>query len=89
MLANSSALPFSALCFLNAAYTHQAYPLVYRNVRELRLPAVPDAVQTSLKGAYWPTRCATMAHFLRCRKKVKMWRTSSGCTSAPRSIRIV
>jgi hypothetical protein len=52
MLANSSALPFSGLCFLNAAYTHQAYPLVYRNVRELRLPAVPDAVQTSLKGAH-------------------------------------
>ncbi|MGA2859323.1 MAG: hypothetical protein ABSE40_20845 [Candidatus Sulfotelmatobacter sp.] len=37
---------------LERAYTNQAYPLVYRNVRQLGLPAVPDAVQTSLKGVY-------------------------------------
>jgi len=37
---------------LERAYDHQVYPLVYRNLRQLGFPAVPDTVQTSLKGAY-------------------------------------
>jgi hypothetical protein len=37
---------------LEHAYSHQVYPLVYRNLRALAFPAVPDAVQAELKGAY-------------------------------------
>ena len=37
---------------LERAYTHQVYPLVYRNLRELGFPSVPDAVQAELKGAF-------------------------------------
>ena len=37
---------------LERAYTHQVYPLVYRNLRALGFPGVPDAVQAELKGAF-------------------------------------
>ena len=37
---------------LDRAYAHQVYPLVYRNLRQLGFSAVPDVVQTELKGAY-------------------------------------
>jgi hypothetical protein len=37
---------------LERAYTHQVYPLLYRNLRELGFPGVPDAVQAELKGAF-------------------------------------
>ena len=37
---------------LERAYTHQIYPLLYRNLRQLGFPNVPDEVQVELKGAY-------------------------------------
>ena len=37
---------------LERAYAHQVYPLLYRNLRELGFPGVPDAVQAELKGAF-------------------------------------
>jgi hypothetical protein len=37
---------------LERAYSHQVYPLLYRNLRVLGFPAVPDAIQAKLKGAY-------------------------------------
>lgn len=37
---------------LERAHSHQVYPLVYRNLRELGFPGVPVAVQAALKGAY-------------------------------------
>ena len=37
---------------LERAYTHGVYPLLYRNLRDLGFPSVPDAVQAELKGAF-------------------------------------
>jgi len=37
---------------LERAYSHQVYPLLYRNLRDLGFPGVPDAVQAELKGAF-------------------------------------
>ena len=37
---------------LERAYAHQVYPLLYRNLRELGFPGVPQPVQAELKGAY-------------------------------------
>jgi hypothetical protein len=37
---------------LERAYSHQVYPLLYRSLRELGFPGVPETVQTELKGAY-------------------------------------
>jgi len=37
---------------LERAHTHQVYPLLYRNLRALGFPCVPDAVQAELKGAF-------------------------------------
>jgi hypothetical protein len=37
---------------LERAYTHQVYPLLYRSLRELGFPNVPEAVQAELKGAF-------------------------------------
>ena len=37
---------------LERSYAHQVYPLVYRNLRQLGFPGIPDAVQASLKGTY-------------------------------------
>lgn len=37
---------------LEPAYSHQVYPLLYRNLLELGFPGVPQAVQTELKSAY-------------------------------------
>jgi hypothetical protein len=37
---------------LERSYAHQVYPLVYRNLRQLGFPGVPDEVQASLKGTY-------------------------------------
>ena len=44
---------------LDRAYAHQVYPLVYRNLRQLGFPAVPEVVQTSSKPLIWRTRSAT------------------------------
>lgn len=37
---------------LERAYSHQVYPLIHRNLRALKSPAVPEAVQAELKGAF-------------------------------------
>jgi hypothetical protein len=37
---------------LERAYSHQVYPLVYRNLLDLGFPGVPEEVQAELKGAY-------------------------------------
>jgi putative nucleotidyltransferase-like protein len=46
------ALPLHWHLVLERAYTHEVYPLLYRNLRELGFPGVPNAVQAELKGAY-------------------------------------
>jgi hypothetical protein len=46
------ATPLRWPLLLERAYSHQVYPLVYRNLRELGFPGVPEAVQTELKSAY-------------------------------------
>ncbi len=35
---------------LDRARAHQVYPLLYRNLRQLGFPSVPDAIQSGLKG---------------------------------------
>ena len=37
---------------MERAYSHQVYPLVYRNLLDLGFPGVPEAVQSELKGLY-------------------------------------
>jgi hypothetical protein len=37
---------------LERAYSHQVYPLVYRNLREVGFSGVPEEVQAELKRAY-------------------------------------
>ena len=37
---------------LERAYSHQVYPLVYRNLLDLGFSGVPEAVQSELKGQY-------------------------------------
>jgi hypothetical protein len=37
---------------LERAYSHQVYPLVYRNLLEFGFPGVPEEVRAELKGAY-------------------------------------
>lgn len=37
---------------LERAYTHQVYPLLYRNLRDLGFPGIPEQVRTELKGLY-------------------------------------
>jgi hypothetical protein len=37
---------------LERARSHQFYPLLYRNLRDLGFPGVPEPVQTELKGLY-------------------------------------
>jgi hypothetical protein len=46
------ATPLQWPLILERAYSHQVYPLLYRNLRALAFPAVPDAVQAKLRGAY-------------------------------------
>jgi len=43
---------------LERAHAHQVYPLLYRNLRELGFPGVPDLVQAQLK-------CSVLANALR------------------------
>src|ERR1035441_7453542 len=51
------AAPVQWPLLLERAYTHQVYPLVYRNLRQLGFPAVPDAVAAELKvGFFAPAR---------------------------------
>lgn len=44
--------PLQWSLLLERAYTHDVYPLVYRNLRQLDFSAVPQMVQTELKRAY-------------------------------------
>ena len=37
---------------LERAYSHQVYPLLYRNLRDLGFPGVPDPIEAELKSAY-------------------------------------
>lgn len=46
----STPLQWSLL--LERAYAHQVYPLIYRNLHQLGSSAVPEAVESELKGAY-------------------------------------
>jgi hypothetical protein len=44
--------PLQWALILERAYSHQVYPLLYRNLLELGFPGVPHEVQTELKSAY-------------------------------------
>jgi len=46
------ATPLQWPLVLERARTHQVYPLLYRNLRDLGFPGVPEAVQAELKGLY-------------------------------------
>jgi hypothetical protein len=46
------ATPLQWPLLLERAYSHQIYPLVYRNLREVDFSGVPEAVQVELKGQY-------------------------------------
>jgi len=46
------ATPLQWPLILERAYSHQVYPLLYRNLLELGFPGVPHEVQTELKSAY-------------------------------------
>jgi hypothetical protein len=37
---------------LERAYSHQVYPLLYRNLRDLDFPGVPNPIEAELKSAY-------------------------------------
>ncbi len=44
------ATPLQWPLIMKRAYSHQVYPLLYRNLRDLSFPGVPEAVQSELKG---------------------------------------
>ena len=46
------ATPLQWPLLLERAYSHQVYPLVYRNLRDVGFSGVPEKVQTELKSAY-------------------------------------
>jgi Uncharacterised nucleotidyltransferase len=46
------AAPLQWPLILERARTHQVYPLLYRNLRDLGFSGVPEAVQAELKGLY-------------------------------------
>lgn len=46
------ASPLQWPVILDRADSHEVYPLLYRNLRDLGLPGVPDAVQAELKGRF-------------------------------------
>src|SRR5713226_5292851 len=46
------ATPLQWPLILERAYSHQVYPLLYRNLRDLGFPGVPETVQAELKGLY-------------------------------------
>jgi len=46
------ATPLQWPLILERAYSHQVYPLLYRNLLELGFPGVPHEIQTELKSAY-------------------------------------
>ncbi|MGH9503138.1 MAG: nucleotidyltransferase domain-containing protein [Terriglobales bacterium] len=49
---DSLATPLRWPTVMERARSHQVYPLLYRNLRELGFPGVPEAVQTELKGLF-------------------------------------
>ena len=46
------ATPLQWPLVLERAYSHQVYPLLYRNLRDLGFPGVPETVQAELKGLF-------------------------------------
>ncbi len=46
------ATPLHWPLILERAYSHQVYPLLYRSLRDLGFPGVPEPVQAQLKAAY-------------------------------------
>jgi Uncharacterised nucleotidyltransferase len=46
------ATPLQWPLILERAYSHQVYPLLYRNLRDLGFPGVPEVVQAELKGPF-------------------------------------
>ena len=46
------ATPLQWPLILEHAYSHQVYPLLYRSLRDLGFPGVPETVQAELKGLY-------------------------------------
>jgi hypothetical protein len=46
------ATPLQWPLILEHAYSHQVYPLIYRNLRDLGFPGVSDAVQAELKDLF-------------------------------------
>lgn len=44
--------PLQWRVIMERACSHQVYPLLYRNLRDLGFPGVPEAVQSELKGLY-------------------------------------
>ncbi|HYK49771.1 MAG TPA: hypothetical protein VEU94_08590 [Terriglobales bacterium] len=46
------ATPLQWPLILERAQGHQVYPFLYRNLRDLDFPGVPERVHSDLKGAY-------------------------------------
>lgn len=46
------ATPLQWRVIMERAHSHQVYPLLYRNLRDLGFPGVPEAIQTELKALY-------------------------------------
>lgn len=46
------ATPLRWPVILEHAYSHQVYPLLYRNLQDLGFPRVPEAVRAELKGKF-------------------------------------
>jgi hypothetical protein len=46
------ATPLQWPVIVDRTYAHEVYPLLYRSLRELGFPGVPEPVQTELKGLY-------------------------------------
>lgn len=46
------AAPLQWPLLLDRAYAHQVYPLLYRNLRNLGFPGVPQSFESELKGLY-------------------------------------
>ncbi len=46
------ASPLQWSVIMERACSHQVYPLLYRNLRDLGFPGVPEAVENELKGLY-------------------------------------
>ena len=90
--------PLQWALILERAYSHQVYPLLYRNLLELGFPGVPHEVQTELKSAYLANAfrnqllAEELAHLLKVlgeagipgsRSRASPWRSHSLGTPQP------